>query len=152
MARPKSSAVAPHVGAAGAIRYVSISNYLGVDLFEAELPAGGAVIAGRNGSGKSSVLKAVKAALEAEGVSPEAIHVGTAKSEIRIDLTDVSVRRVITVDPHTTHMLRSVFPKLADGYDVEVQSYLEVLAERELPARPAAVREVVVHDSCVYAR
>ena len=62
------------------------------------------------------------------------------------------VRRVITVDPHTTHMLRSVFPTLVDGYDVEVKSYLEVLAERELPARPTAAREVVVHDSCVYAR
>ena len=62
------------------------------------------------------------------------------------------VRRVITVDPHTTHMLRSVFPKLVEGYDVEVQSYLEVLAEHELPARPDTAREVVVHDSCVYAR
>ncbi len=62
------------------------------------------------------------------------------------------VRRVITVDPHTTHMLRSVFPKLVEGYDVEVQSYLEVLAERDLPTRPPAARDVVVHDSCVYAR
>jgi Fe-S oxidoreductase len=62
------------------------------------------------------------------------------------------VRRVITIDPHTTHMLHSVYPKLVDGYDVQVRSYLEVLAERGLPSRPLTAREVVVHDSCVYAR
>ncbi len=67
------------------------------------------------------------------------------------------VREVITIDPHTTNMLRSVYPKLIDGYDVRVRSYLEVLAERGLPF-PAAVRDaadrdkVVIHDPCVYAR
>ena len=62
------------------------------------------------------------------------------------------VRTVITIDPHTTHMLRSVYPKLLNGYEVEVKSYLEVLAERRAPGAPAPSREVVVHDSCVYAR
>ena len=51
------------------------------------------------------------------------------------------VREVITIDPHTTTMLRTVYPKLVDGYDVRVRSYLEVLAERGLPqgarSRPA---------------
>ena len=65
------------------------------------------------------------------------------------------VRQVITIDPHTTTMLRSVFPKFVDGYDVQVRSYLEVLAEggqrSQLTDRPAR-GEVVVHDSCVYAR
>ncbi len=42
------------------------------------------------------------------------------------------VREVITIDPHTTHMLRSVYPRLVPGYDVKVRSYLEVLAERGL--------------------
>ena len=61
------------------------------------------------------------------------------------------VREVITIDPHTTTMLRTVYPKLVPDYDVRVRSYLEVLAERGLPA--AAPRgEVVIHDSCVYAR
>jgi Fe-S oxidoreductase len=62
------------------------------------------------------------------------------------------VREVITIDPHTTTMLRSVYPKLVDGYDVRVRSYLEVLAERGLPVRTALSGEVVLHDSCVYAR
>ena len=49
------------------------------------------------------------------------------------------VKTVITIDPHTTTMLRSVYPKLLEGYDVEVRSYLEVLAEKGLVAeRPTA--------------
>ncbi len=67
------------------------------------------------------------------------------------------VRTVITIDPHTTTMLRSVYPKVLDGYDVEVRSYLEVLAEKGfggsgLAANGSLSGEVVVHDSCVFAR
>jgi Fe-S oxidoreductase len=77
------------------------------------------------------------------------------------------VKKVITIDPHTTTMLRSVYPKLLEGYDVEVRSYLEVLAEKGLAPNgshggPAGgpnglegdgpAREVVLHDSCVFAR
>jgi Fe-S oxidoreductase len=62
------------------------------------------------------------------------------------------VRRLITVDPHTTNMLRQVYPRYVKDFDIEVRSYLEVLAQ----AHPAATKpvngEVVVHDSCVYAR
>lgn len=49
-------------------------------------------------------------------------------------------------------MLRSVYPTLVDGFDVEVKSYLEVLAARD--GRPAVppVRTAVLHDSCVFAR
>lgn len=89
------------------------------------------------------------------------------------------VRQVITVDPHTTHMLGAIYPRLVPGFDVAVRSYLDVLAER-LPPRPAHARSadvganghgtpggvlgagsggagalggtVVIHDSCVYAR
>ncbi|MGQ9557966.1 MAG: (Fe-S)-binding protein [Desulfurispora sp.] len=62
------------------------------------------------------------------------------------------VRRVITVDPHTTHMLRSIYPQLLSGYDLEVHSYLEVLAERGLEPRQELTGAVAVHDSCLYAR
>lgn len=62
------------------------------------------------------------------------------------------VKKVITVDPHTTNMLRSVYPAVVEGYDLQVRSYLEVLAERGF-SRPAEQEsEVVLHDSCVYAR
>jgi len=62
------------------------------------------------------------------------------------------VREVITVDPHTTNMLRSVYPGLVDGYDVRVRSYLEVLAEQGLSFPAPLSGKVVVHDPCVYAR
>lgn len=48
------------------------------------------------------------------------------------------VREVITIDPHTTTMLRTGYPKLVPGYDVRVRSYLEVLAERPAGRGPAA--------------
>ncbi len=62
------------------------------------------------------------------------------------------VKEVITIDPHTTTMLRSVYPTLVDDYDVRVRSYLEVLAERASPVQTRLSGKVVLHDSCVYAR
>jgi Fe-S oxidoreductase len=62
------------------------------------------------------------------------------------------VKRVITIDPHTTNMLRSVYPKLLKDFDVEVQSYLEVLAEKGLVPSAQLNGTVAIHDSCVFAR
>jgi Fe-S oxidoreductase len=62
------------------------------------------------------------------------------------------VREVITIDPHTTYMLRTVYPRLVSGFDVRVRSYLEVLAERGLPRAAPQAGRVVIHDSCLYAR
>ncbi len=62
------------------------------------------------------------------------------------------VRTVITIDPHTTNMLRTVFPELVGGWDFAVRSYLEVLADADLPADGGTAGEVVIHDSCVFAR
>lgn len=62
------------------------------------------------------------------------------------------VKNVITVDPHTTTMLRTVYPRLIEGFDLRVRSYLEVLAELEPEARRLLDGELVLHDSCVYAR
>jgi Fe-S oxidoreductase len=60
---------------------------------------------------------------------------------------------LVTVDPHTTHIMRSVYPRYVDGYDLEVKSYLEVLAERgvELVREPSGGK-IVIHDPCLYAR
>ena len=71
---------------------------------------------------------------------------------VRDLLRSNGVSRIITVDPHTTNMLRHVYPKGLGAFDVEVRSYLEVLAERHLPLKNALNQCVTVHDSCVYAR
>ncbi len=49
-------------------------------------------------------------------------------------------------------MLRNVYPKIIPEYGLEVKSYLQVL--RELDATPTSRLEsdIVMHDSCVYAR
>jgi len=62
------------------------------------------------------------------------------------------VKKIITVDPHTTNMLREVYPKVVHGFDCEVKSYLEVLAEKLPEAKVKSDQTVVIHDSCVYAR
>lgn len=67
-------------------------------------------------------------------------------------LKDNGVKNVITVDPHTTNMLRSVYPTIIDGYDIHVNSYLEVLAEKDMEPAHKADADIVIHDSCVYAR
>jgi cysteine-rich protein len=67
-------------------------------------------------------------------------------------LKELGVKQVITVDPHTTNMLRSVYPKLVPGYSLEVRSYLEVLSERRPKAARQLGSEVTLHDSCIYAR
>lgn len=67
-------------------------------------------------------------------------------------LASNGVEDVITIDPHTTNMLRSVYPTLVEGFGVRVRSYLEVLAAAELPVRAPLGESVVVHDSCVFAR
>ncbi|MDM7275425.1 MAG: (Fe-S)-binding protein [Thermoprotei archaeon] len=61
-------------------------------------------------------------------------------------------KTIITVDPHTTHIMRSVYPKYVEGYDLEVKSYLEVLAEAGLKTEQQNGGDVVIHDPCLYAR
>lgn len=63
-----------------------------------------------------------------------------------------NVKRVITVDPHTTDILTSIYPKVITGFDIQVKSYLEVLAERKFEVVKQLDTEVTIHDSCIYAR
>ena len=71
-------------------------------------------------------------------------------------LKDSGAKEVITVDPHTTYMLREVYPRYIPGFDLEIRHYLDVLAQSDGPF-PAANRtglppRVVLHDSCVMTR
>lgn len=71
---------------------------------------------------------------------------------IRDRLHKHGVRQVITVDPHTTTMMRSVLPSLVGGFGVRVRSYLEVLAEVRPAVREALEGETTLHAPCVYAQ
>ena len=63
---------------------------------------------------------------------------------------------VVTVDPHTTFMLRQIYPRYISGYNLVVNHYLEVLARSEniFPGtRPDGIPEkIALHDSCVMTR
>ncbi len=62
------------------------------------------------------------------------------------------VKRLITVDPHTTNMLRTVYPKYLPSFDLEVRSYLEVLWESGMRSVQNLGQEATMHDSCIFAR
>ncbi len=65
-------------------------------------------------------------------------------------LKDRGVERIITVDPHTTHMMRSIYPRYIDGYSMEVETYIEVLDRMGYKTQTRG--EAVIHDPCLYAR
>ncbi|MCG6894315.1 MAG: (Fe-S)-binding protein [Desulfobacteraceae bacterium] len=71
-------------------------------------------------------------------------------------LKEAGVDTVITVDPHTTFMLRQVYPRYIPGFRLPVRHYLEVLAG--VGAMPKPLRRtglpvrIVMHDSCVMTR
>lgn len=65
---------------------------------------------------------------------------------------EAGVKRVITVDPHTTNMLRTVYPRVVPGWDLGVQSYLEVLSESGGHLDGRLDLDLAIHDSCIYAR
>ncbi len=69
-------------------------------------------------------------------------------------LLETGAETVITVDPHTTHVLRSVFPKIVEWFNLKVKSYLEILAENadSLGFIEGDGETVVIHDPCFYAR
>jgi len=77
------------------ITRLEIRNYRGVAALEVQVPEHGAVASGATGRGKTTILRAIRAALEAQDIGADAIRQGTDRAEITVDLDDVSVRRVI---------------------------------------------------------
>ncbi len=73
-------------------------------------------------------------------------------------MKDLGVQELITVDPHTTDILKNVYPRVVDGFDIRVENYLDLLARRAGPEGKKRSLDrgekgkVVLHDSCVYAR
>ncbi len=63
---------------------------------------------------------------------------------------------VLTVDPHTTFMLRQIYPRYITGFELQVHHYLEVLAASDSfapdPNAAGFPEKIVIHDSCVMTR
>jgi len=86
---------------------LSIKNYLGIKEAVIE-PKKVTVISGKNGMGKSSILKALQAVFK--GTSITEIHKGTERAELIAELEDIQVVRV------QTQKTSSVTVKTKDGF------------------------------------
>lgn len=78
------------------ITRLEIKSFRGIRELAIDVPPEGAVISGGNARGKSSVLKAISAALAGQGIGPDAIRLGADQAEILVDLDAIKVRRSIT--------------------------------------------------------
>lgn len=67
-------------------------------------------------------------------------------------MKETGAKRVITVDPHTTYMLRYLINELVDDFDAEVIHYMDLLLERDYKPRSKGVKDVTIHDPCYLAR
>lgn len=91
------------------ITRIVIKNFRGIEFLDTSVDPGGVVARGRCGSGKTSVLRAVQAALGAQDIGPDAIRIGADKAEILVDLDDLSVRRAITAKNSTLSVMKGEF-------------------------------------------
>lgn len=80
------------------ITRIRIRDFRAIEQLDASVAPAGMIVEGSNDRAKSTILKAVLAALTARDVGPEAIRIGAEESEILIDTDDVSVRRLIEPD------------------------------------------------------
>lgn len=77
------------------ITRLTIRNYAGIAAADIAVPPGGILIKGGNARGKTSILRALRAALLARGVDAGCIHQGADKSEILVDLEALHAHRTI---------------------------------------------------------
>lgn len=96
------------------ITRLRITNFRGIEELDTTVGDGGLLVKGGNGLGKTSVLNAVRAALEARGIGPEAIRIGHDRAEILVNMDHFAVKRVITRDRSTV--------KITDDDGAEVRS------------------------------
>ena len=86
---------------------LTIKNFLGIK--EADIAPGKiTVLAGKNGQGKTSVLKAIEALFK--GAPLSVVHQGTERAELVADMEDIKVTRIFT------HKATSVAVKNKDGF------------------------------------
>ncbi|AFZ70032.1 Fe-S oxidoreductase [Caldisphaera lagunensis DSM 15908] len=62
-----------------------------------------------------------------------------------------NVKKIITIDPHTTHVMREGYPKFIDNFDIEVFNYLELLSNTNIDLGKLD-KTLTIHDPCVYSR
>jgi Fe-S oxidoreductase len=83
-------------------------------------------------------------------------HIPTIAQSNYKTLKAAKAKNIITVDPHTTFMLRDIYPHYIPDYDLNVRHYLEILSESQALTPnhrpPELPKKLVIHDSCVMTR
>ena len=83
-------------------------------------------------------------------------HIAAHVRKVYRQLKSCGVKKIITVDPHTTLMLKEIYPVFISNYDIQVLHYLELLPGKienlKTPAADKFPKEFVMHDSCVMTR
>lgn len=77
-------------------------------------------------------------------------------SKVYTLIKEHGVKEVICVDPHTVFMLKEVYPKYINNYELQVRHYLDILAENVDELKRVQEKRLegtfTIHDSCVMAR
>ncbi len=77
---------------------LQVTAYRGIQHLDAQIPPAGIMVTGTNDQGKSTVLRAIQAALAGRDIGPEAIRLGSDRAEILVDIDNLRVRRIIDPD------------------------------------------------------
>ncbi len=64
-------------------------------------------------------------------------------------LKESGAEEIITVDPHTTFILKNIYPKYIKEFNFDVKSYLELI---NIENGMKNEETITIHDSCIYAR
>ncbi len=84
------------------IQLLSVSNVIGIEEIEVQ-PGHVTVIKGKNGLGKSSILKSIQAAFQSRGMEGKLVHGDAEQGEVRLILDDgTKIERKIKQDGTTT--------------------------------------------------
>ncbi|MDP8002857.1 MAG: heterodisulfide reductase-related iron-sulfur binding cluster [Caldisphaera sp.] len=67
-------------------------------------------------------------------------------------IKESNARKVVTVDPHTTNLLKNIYPRYIDNFSLDVVSYLELIDDSSIENKNYNKGVITVHDSCIYAR
>lgn len=102
------------------IQKLSIRNFLGIKQVEITPDGKLNVITGTNGSGKTSILKAIEAAFKGRiGKDVKTVHIGEDKAEILVELDNMVIEKTITNSGNKTKITKDgmVVPKPQDFLD-----------------------------------
>lgn len=71
-------------------------------------------------------------------------------------IKDTGAKSIICLSPHSAEVIKLVYPKLVEGFQIEVKTFVQVVAEllKDSPGKLPSVYSgsVVIHDSCRMAR